>query len=257
MSRLANASAADVYSVALAASPVLVASSAIRTAWRALAPTFSSSSSLRLSCISVCLLVGDDVRRLLLEPAVLVLRLGDGLFELDLGIGLLVERHVQLGAEVLPPLLEGLEHGVMVIGPVSSDRQRVRRRRAPFHTATISSTPSATPAARYDTRTEGDAHRDCQEGPGSGVIGKHQTHDPHDHTHRRRGAHHAGEWGQVGATDAGIECADALLETEERRNGGDHVGDGVRARRNSLAVAESADHESRRCRRCSRRSRRR
>ena len=38
------------------------------------------------------LLVGDDVGGLLPEPPVLVLRLGDGLLELDLRVGLRVER---------------------------------------------------------------------------------------------------------------------------------------------------------------------
>ena len=37
------------------------------------------------------LLVGDDVGGLLLEPALLVLRLGDGLLELDLGVGALFQ----------------------------------------------------------------------------------------------------------------------------------------------------------------------
>ena len=52
--RLAKDSAARVYSVALAASPFLVASSAISTAWRALAFTFSSSSLARVRRISAC-----------------------------------------------------------------------------------------------------------------------------------------------------------------------------------------------------------
>src|SRR5262245_40602066 len=54
MSRLANDSAACVYSVAFVALPVLVASSAISTAWRALVLTFSRSSIARLRRISVC-----------------------------------------------------------------------------------------------------------------------------------------------------------------------------------------------------------
>jgi hypothetical protein len=52
--RLANASAADVYSAILSASPARLASSAMMTAWRALPPTFSSSSSVRDRRISVC-----------------------------------------------------------------------------------------------------------------------------------------------------------------------------------------------------------
>ena len=57
------------------------------------------------------LLVGDDVGRLLLEAPVLVLRLHDRLLELDLRVGPLVERQVELGPDVLPPAPEGLEHG--------------------------------------------------------------------------------------------------------------------------------------------------
>ena len=97
MRRLANASAAVVYSVALVASPFLVASSAMSTAWRALPLTFSSSSMRPVQPQLGLLLVGDDVGGLLLEPAVLLLRLGDRLLELDLRIGLLVERRVELG----------------------------------------------------------------------------------------------------------------------------------------------------------------
>ncbi len=52
--RLANDSAADVYSADFAASPVFVAWSAMSTAWRALPDTFSSSSMARFRRISVC-----------------------------------------------------------------------------------------------------------------------------------------------------------------------------------------------------------
>src|SRR4051812_22285743 len=54
MSRLANASAAVVYSVAFVASPFLVASSAMRTACCVLELIFSSSSIFRVSRSSVC-----------------------------------------------------------------------------------------------------------------------------------------------------------------------------------------------------------
>ena len=72
------------------------ASSAMSTACRALALTFSSSSIEPVQAHLGLLLAGDDVGRLLLEAAVLVLRLGDGLLELDLGVGLLVELPVRL-----------------------------------------------------------------------------------------------------------------------------------------------------------------
>src|SRR3954471_11415878 len=54
ISRLANDSAACVYSEVFAVLPDFVASSAINTAWRALVLTFSNSSIARLSRISVC-----------------------------------------------------------------------------------------------------------------------------------------------------------------------------------------------------------
>ena len=57
------------------------------------------------------LLVGDDVRRLLRELAMLVARLGDRLLELDLRVGRLLELQPELRAEVPPPLLDRLEHG--------------------------------------------------------------------------------------------------------------------------------------------------
>jgi hypothetical protein len=57
------------------------------------------------------LLVGDDVRRLLLEPPMLVLGLGDGLFELDLRVGVLLEPTGQTCGRVGPPALEELDHG--------------------------------------------------------------------------------------------------------------------------------------------------
>ena len=52
------------------------------------------------------LLVGDDVGRLVLEAAVLLLGLADGLLELHLGIGALGEAGVGLGGEVLEAPLD-------------------------------------------------------------------------------------------------------------------------------------------------------
>ena len=65
------------------------------------------------------LLVGDDVGGLLLEPPVLVLRLDDGLLELDLRVGLLVELLVRACGEVLPQPPEELEHAGEPTGSAS------------------------------------------------------------------------------------------------------------------------------------------
>jgi hypothetical protein len=56
------------------------------------------------------LLVGDDRGGLLDEQLVLLLGLGDRLFQLDLGVRLLIEAHVELGGQVLPEALDRLEH---------------------------------------------------------------------------------------------------------------------------------------------------
>jgi len=53
---------------------------------------------------------GDHVGRLFAQATMLVLRLGDGLFELHLGIGAFVERTGQLGGHVLPETARELEH---------------------------------------------------------------------------------------------------------------------------------------------------
>ena len=56
------------------------------------------------------LLVRDDVRGLLGEAPVLVLRLPDRLLELDLRVGALFEAAGELGSHVLPPAAQGFEH---------------------------------------------------------------------------------------------------------------------------------------------------
>ena len=65
------------------------------------------------------LLAGDHVGRLLLEPSVLVLSLTQRLLELHCRIRVLVEVAVELRAEVLPPLLEQLEHARQLTAPPS------------------------------------------------------------------------------------------------------------------------------------------
>src|SRR4029077_16383481 len=57
------------------------------------------------------LLIRDDVGGLLLQPAVLRLGFGQRLLQLNGGVGAVLEVAVELGTEVLPPLLESLEHG--------------------------------------------------------------------------------------------------------------------------------------------------
>ncbi len=56
------------------------------------------------------LLIGDHVRSLFLQAPVLLVCLGDGLLELDLGIGPLVETAGESRRRVLPPTLDELEH---------------------------------------------------------------------------------------------------------------------------------------------------
>src|SRR5205823_11749696 len=63
------------------------------------------------------LLVGDHVRRLFGEAAVLLLRLLDGLLQLDLGIGRLLELHAEGGPEVAPCTAQRLEHGPDATAP--------------------------------------------------------------------------------------------------------------------------------------------
>ena len=111
MSRLAKASAAWLYSAALAASPFLVASSAMSTRLAGVEPLHL----LQLLHGPVeahlgLLLVGDDVGRLLLEPPVLLLGLHDGLLELDLRVGVLVELPGEQGGHVVAHAAEELDH---------------------------------------------------------------------------------------------------------------------------------------------------
>ena len=56
------------------------------------------------------LLIGHHVGRLFAEATVLILGLGDGLFELHLGIGCLLVAQIELGQEVVPALTEIAEH---------------------------------------------------------------------------------------------------------------------------------------------------
>ena len=77
---------------AFVASPAFWALVGHDQAWRALAVELLELVHLAVEPHLGLLLVGDDVGRLLLEPPVLVLGLGDRLLELDLGVGPLVER---------------------------------------------------------------------------------------------------------------------------------------------------------------------
>ena len=112
ISRLAKLSAVTVYCVALASSPALAASSAMSTAWRALALTFSSSPMARLSRISVCFWWAMTLAACSLRRRCWSCASRDGLLELDLRVGALVEVGRRLRREVRPPPSEHLEHAL-------------------------------------------------------------------------------------------------------------------------------------------------
>ena len=109
------------------------------------------------------LLVGDDVGRLLPEAAVLVLRLGDRLLELDLRVGLRVEDRVDLRSEVLPPAPECLEHARRAY--LDEAPQPGRRRRARLTSALASVTPMVAVMAEVG---EPGRHRPPRGAPASG-----------------------------------------------------------------------------------------
>ena len=92
ISRLAKDSAADVYSPTLAASPPFCGLVGHDHGLAGVGVDLLELLHRAVEAHLGLLLVGDDVGRLLGEAAVLVLRLDDRLLELDLRVGLLVER---------------------------------------------------------------------------------------------------------------------------------------------------------------------
>ena len=268
ISWLAIVSAAPVYCVALVASPALSASSAMITAWRALALSFSSSSSLALSRISVCFWLAMTLAACSLSRAVLVLGLGDRLLELDLGIGVLVERPGELGREVLPPLLDELEHAGDASGRGSGDAPTGDdRARTAVSSGALSSTRTPTYTATPTTRAAHEAHQRVEAGVAADALGATQPRGLGGE-HRRRApcapqatstarngnpgtlyditcsAHTAAH--QVGDGEGGGEPEDAAPPDEgERQDDVEHVLPDVDDERRAgvLVGVEPAQHE--------------